>query len=133
MPDLPDPETLAREGGATAADAVSEEQLWSWVDRDAPELEAHLAAWPEDRARVDELRRAIRAVASSGPERVPSRIGPYPIVRRLGSGDMGVVFASKPLTESLQHCGILGRGQCRGHVQPNPAIRIVQQHREPRT
>ena len=75
---------------------LPDEKLWSWVDRDAPELTQHLADYPGDRARVDELRRAIRAVAGSD-ERTPNQIGPYPIRGRLGSGGMGVVFEAEQL------------------------------------
>ena len=41
---------------------VSEEQLWSWIDRDAPELEEHLAKCPSCRARAKELRARIETV-----------------------------------------------------------------------
>ena len=79
--------------GATGSEKVPDEQLWSWVDRDAPELALHLDSHPEDRTRVDDLRRAIRAVSGSErDDRAPERIGPYPIKGRLGSGGMGVVF-----------------------------------------
>ena len=42
---------------------VSEEQLWSWIDRNAPELEEHLAKCPSCRARAKELRARIETVA----------------------------------------------------------------------
>ena len=37
---------------------VDDEQLWSWVDCNAAELDGYLREHPEDRGRVDELRRA---------------------------------------------------------------------------
>ena len=42
---------------------ISEEQLWSWIDQGAEELEAHLAICPQCRARAEEIRSGIQAVA----------------------------------------------------------------------
>ena len=41
---------------------LSEEQLWSWVDRNAPELEAHLAECPRCRALATQMRCRIDTV-----------------------------------------------------------------------
>ena len=89
----PTPRPRAALFGSKKPEKVPDEQLWSWVDRDAPELALHLDSHPEDRTRVDDLRRAIRAVSGSDrDDRAPDRIGPYPIEGKLGSGGMGVVF-----------------------------------------
>ncbi len=85
--------------------AVDDEQLWSWVDRDAPELAEHLRAHPGDRVRVEALRAAIGGVtAASAPARHPERVGPYEIVGLLGQGGMGLVYEA---------------------LQPNPRRRVA--------
>jgi hypothetical protein len=79
------------------------EELWSWVDRGDPRVEAHLAAHPEDEPRVAAWRAAIGAVR--GREGAPpERIGPYEVVRVLGEGAMGIVYEA---------------------VQPNPRRRVA--------
>src|SRR5688572_31973733 len=77
---------------------ASDEQLWSWVDRDAPELAAWLAAHPEDAGRVAELRAGIGAVAQVAAlpaGALPARIGSYEVTGLLGAGGMGVVYTAR--------------------------------------
>tara|TARA_R110002072_G_scaffold203257_1_gene361248 strand:- start:7531 stop:9243 length:1713 start_codon:yes stop_codon:yes gene_type:complete len=76
-----------------AASQPSDEQLWSWVDRAAPELDAHLQAHPSDRERVDQLRGAIGALQPLGAELpMPEMIGSFRVRGVLGRGAMGTVY-----------------------------------------
>jgi len=74
---------------------ISEEDLLSGVDRDAPELAEHIRQCSHCRSRAEAIRAGIAAVASvSTPTSasLPERIGSYSILRRLGQGGMGIVF-----------------------------------------
>jgi tetratricopeptide (TPR) repeat protein len=74
---------------------VSDEQLFSWIDRDAPDLEDHLAQCPACRVRTQELRGSIglASQAIAAPSlRIPDRIGEFTIIRLLGRGGQGWVF-----------------------------------------
>jgi len=77
---------------------ISDEQLWSWIDRDASELEEHLGVCSRCRARAEEVRARIATVAlGSKPQSVPlpEKIGSYTITRLLGEGGMGVVYEAE--------------------------------------
>lgn len=74
---------------------IPEEQLWSWIDRDAPELRTHLEAHPEDHPRVTELRAAMRALVPDEPRWLPEEFGPYKVLSRIGAGGMGVVYEAR--------------------------------------
>jgi len=74
---------------------ISEEQLFSWIDRRASELEEHLHVCPECRNLSQALLETVTEVSAAlrfNPARVPERIGGYVIHRFLGEGGQGWVF-----------------------------------------
>ncbi len=74
---------------------LSDENLWSLVDRGGAALDEHLVRHPSDRARVDELAAAIGVAAASSravAQPAPQVIGAYRIEREIGRGGMGVVY-----------------------------------------
>jgi serine/threonine protein kinase len=77
---------------------VSREQLWSWIDRGASELQEHLASCPECRSLAAELQSQIAFLATplgTEPLLIPERIGPYRIVRLIGEGGQALVYEAE--------------------------------------
>jgi len=76
---------------------VSEEQLWSWIDRDAAELDEHLLTCPLCRERAAQMREQMELVAvdSSPVFPMPETIGSYKIVRLLGEGGQAFVYEAE--------------------------------------
>ncbi len=78
---------------------LSEEELWSGIDRNAPEVKEHLATCEHCRALAAQFRAGM-AFFSSGSVEVmdrplPQRVGPYAIKRLLGQGGMGIVYEGR--------------------------------------
>ncbi len=82
---------------------VTEEQLFSWIDRQAPDLHDHLAICPSCRERADQISLTINqltASVSTPALRIPERIGDFKIHRLIGVGGQGWVFeAQQPMPE----------------------------------
>jgi len=81
--------------------SLSDEELWSGIDRQAPEVEQHLATCSACRERAGHLRAGIEALAHAATPPVqplPERIGAYRIIRRLGEGGMGIVYEGEQET-----------------------------------
>jgi eukaryotic-like serine/threonine-protein kinase len=77
---------------------VSREQLWSWIDRDASELEKHLATCPECRTLAQDIRAQIGLVAvplTLAAPPMPDRIGSYLIKRLIGEGGQALGFEAE--------------------------------------
>lgn len=77
---------------------VSEEQLWSWIDRDAVELAEHLEQCSRCRQLAEDIRGGMTAVAFASrfkrpPQ--PTHIADYHIIRLLGEGGQGLVYEAR--------------------------------------
>ncbi|MFQ5591108.1 MAG: protein kinase, partial [Phycisphaerae bacterium] len=80
---------------------LTEQELWSWIDSEAPEADAHLAVCPSCRARAAELEAGIQAFATASTPKsppLPTRIGSYSIRRKLAEGGMGIVYEGEQQT-----------------------------------
>ena len=74
---------------------ISEEDLWSGIDKNSPEIEAHLKTCDSCKLRAAEFQGSIATVRASGiptSPPLPDSVGPYAIRRRLGAGGMGIVY-----------------------------------------
>jgi serine/threonine protein kinase/tetratricopeptide (TPR) repeat protein len=74
---------------------VSSEQLWSWVDRDAPELDEHTAICPACRERAEQIRQKMRLIAAGSSVVIPDKVGPYTIESLMGEGGQALVYRAE--------------------------------------
>lgn len=76
---------------------LPEAQLWSWIDREASELDPHLQECPDCRRRAQKIRQDIRLISADLSEVVPlpDKIGPYKITGLLGEGGQALVYEAE--------------------------------------
>ncbi len=80
--------------------ALSDERLWSGLDREDPAITHHIADCPTCQARAAGFRQGIEAVAAkavAARSPLPQVIGSYQIHRCLGEGGMGTVYEGEQL------------------------------------
>ena len=77
---------------------ISEEQLWCWIDEDAPELAAHLAECSRCRKLAEGIRAGMQAAAIGAKSLgapLPEKVGSYVIKGLLGEGGQGIVYQAE--------------------------------------
>jgi len=80
---------------------LSEQELWSGLDRQAPEVLDHLSHCASCRARAGQWQEMMSTIAvGAEPPSVPlpENIGVYVVHRRLGEGGMGIVYEGEQQT-----------------------------------
>ncbi|MCH7873009.1 MAG: serine/threonine protein kinase [Planctomycetes bacterium] len=105
---------------------VTEQELWSGIDRNAPEITSHLAECPGCRARAAEIKAGIALLTGTTTphvEPLPPMVGPYTIYRRLGEGGMGIVYEGEQQTPKRRVAVKVLRG---GHATDEYRIRLFQ-------
>lgn len=104
-----------RHDESAMACSITEQELWSGIDRNAPELVDHLEHCPSCRSRAAQIREGIDAVSESAPVPItplPSTVGSFRILRRLGEGGMGIVYeAEQQSPKRLVAIKVVRRGQ----------------------
>ena len=73
---------------------LSEEKLWSWIDREAPELDRHLEECPDCRRRAGRIKKDIHRISAdlAAELPLPEKIGPYTVKGLLGEGGQALVY-----------------------------------------
>ncbi len=75
---------------------LTEQELWSGLDRGSIEIEAHLKDCELCQARAQEFRAGmdlfVSGVSATRERPLPSHVGPYTVKRLLGQGGMGIVY-----------------------------------------
>ncbi len=76
---------------------LPETKLWSWIDREAPELAAHLVECPQCLRRAEKIRADIRLISADLSEVVslPGKIGSYTVKGLLGEGGQAIVYEAE--------------------------------------
>jgi len=77
---------------------LTESELWSGLDRNAPEIEEHIAGCGKCQSRARSIRTEMNMVASVAElnlPALPAAIGPYQVIRRIGEGGMGIVYEAQ--------------------------------------